>query len=81
MSPGTTWEPFELDEGEYSQLVEAVKSTPVSEIEPYSRFAHIQYQFDNSFDEIEDFTEWFFAVCEEYRDNWYDELRRAGKLS
>ena len=80
MSPGASWKPFTLVQEEYDELVVAVKETPISEIEPFARYAHLPFKLDSSFDQIADRFEWIKAVCEKHRDNWHSKLRKAGKL-
>ncbi len=52
MSHGTSWEPFTISEDEYAALVDAVQSTPISEIKPYARYAFVALKFDRSLDNI-----------------------------
>ena len=81
MSPGTKWEPFTLSEDEYTDLAEAVRRTPVSEINPYARYAFLPMKFDHRFDNISEWEGWFAAACKEHRDAWHADLRKAGAIS
>jgi len=81
MSSGTSWEPFAISEGEYSALVEAVQSTPISEIKPYARYAFVPMKFDHSLDGIEEWLDWFRASCHKHRAAWHEELEKAGAIS
>ena len=81
MSPGASWEPFTLEIDEYESLVEAIKTTPIIDIEPHARYAHVPLKFDSSFDQLTSRWDWMKAVCEKHRDSWHAELRKAGKLA
>ena len=50
MSPGTTWEPFELSLEEYADLVEAVRSVPVESLCGRAQCAQLAFTFDPEFD-------------------------------
>lgn len=50
MSPGATWEPFELSDAEYRQLVAAVMAIPPESLRARARYAHVQFVFDPEFD-------------------------------
>src|SRR5690349_3761049 len=50
MSPGATWEPFELSPEEYRDLVEAVRTVPVESLRDRARYAHLGFTFDPAFD-------------------------------
>ena len=81
MSPGASWEPFTISEEEYTDLVEAVKRTPVSEIKGCARFASLPMKFDDEFNHIEDRIAWMTAACEKHRDSWlakHEELNTSG---
>lgn len=80
MSPGTEWEPFTISENEYDALVEALQSTPISEIKPHARFAFVPMKLDHSFDSITELLEWFRAVCDKHREAWHLELEKAGAM-
>jgi hypothetical protein len=77
MSPGATWEPFTISKEEYAALTEAVRQTPISEIQPSARYAELPMTFDPKFDHIQDRIEWLSAVCRKHRDSWHDELRKT----
>jgi hypothetical protein len=81
MSPGTDWEPFTLSEPEYQTLVEDVQCTPVEEIKPFARYAHIKFKFDHSLDGIATRYDWFAACCKKYRESYHQDLRDAGAMS
>jgi hypothetical protein len=50
MSPGATWEPFELSPEEYRDLVEAVRTVPPESVRDRARYAHLAFTFDPAFD-------------------------------
>ena len=78
MSPGATWNPFEISEEEYNKLVEDVFSTDLEEIAPFARYAEVKFKIDNSFDHIKDMFDWISATCEKHRADWHKELKRKG---
>jgi hypothetical protein len=71
MSPGTDWEPFTVSLDEYAELVEAIQSTPLSEIRPHARYASLPFKFDHSFDDIVELIDWQQAVCEKHREQYH----------
>ncbi len=75
MSPGATWEPFTITIEEYNHLVVAVKNTPIAEISPYARFAHLAMKFDETFDHLTDRFEWMGEVCKKHRARFHEELK------
>lgn len=81
MNAGAQWEPFAISDEEYRQLAEAVQSTPISQIKPHARYAFLPMKFDHSFDDIEEWQDWFRAVCQKHRNAWHEELERAGMTS
>lgn len=50
MSPGATWEPFEISPEEYRELVAAVRSVPPESLRDRARYAHVPFKFDPEFD-------------------------------
>jgi len=78
MSPGVTWEPFELSRQEYDVLVAAVRSSEVELLRSRTRYAFLRFKFDSSFDHLTDYFQWLETVCKEHRARWHAELRDAG---
>ncbi len=74
MSPGAIWEPFTITWEEYSQLVEAIESTPVDAIKPHARYAWLKPKFDPSLENIDVYIAWMTAACQKHRDGWKEEL-------
>lgn len=81
MSPGATWEPFRLSAAEYGVLIEALRSTPISEIKPFARYAALPMKRDPSFDDIQDRLQWVRVVCGKHRDAWQADLKKAEETS
>jgi hypothetical protein len=50
MSPGATWDPFELSPEEYRDLVEAVQSVSPESLRVRARYAQLAFTFDPAFD-------------------------------
>lgn len=81
MSPGTSWKSFSINDAEYAELIEAILGTPLEYVAPQARYAHMKPRIDRTFDDIQDYTDWMFAVCEEHRDSWQNKLKGAEKLA
>jgi hypothetical protein len=71
MSPGASWEPFEIMDQEYRQILPAILHTDSDELRKQARFAGIPMQIDSDFDHIQDRFEWMQAVCNKHRDLWH----------
>jgi hypothetical protein len=68
MSPGATWEPFEISETEYLELVETITHLDPGLLGDAARYTKVKFRFDNSFDHIRDLFEWLQAVYEKHRE-------------
>ena len=77
MSPGASWEPFELTEEEYSELWSEIDKTDVSSLSDKARYAEVKFIRDPEFDNITDRFEWMEKVCEKHRDRYMRESGRA----
>lgn len=58
---------------EYTDLVDAVKHTPVSEIKSRARYAGQPLKFDNELSHIQNRVAWMKAACDKHRDRWLAE--------
>lgn len=67
MSPGATWEPFEISESEYQDLVATIKELDPATLGDTARYTEVKFAFDHSFDHIQDLFEWIQAVGQEHR--------------
>lgn len=74
MSPGATWEPFEISKSEYDALVETIRTLDPLTLGDDARYTWPRFEFDPSFDEIDSWEEWLFAVCEKHRDAYHLKL-------
>jgi hypothetical protein len=77
MSPGASWQPFELSRGEYDELVQAVKLLDPQSLGDRARYTRVKFEFDSSFDHIETWESWLEAVCQKHRDAFLRKHRRA----
>lgn len=68
MSPGASWEPFEISQEEYYELVAVIKNQDPKTISNEARFTAIKFKFDTSFNAIEERFEWLSKVCEKHRE-------------
>ena len=75
MSPGATWQPFELSRAEYKELVQAIGDLDPKSLGNRARYTRVKYDFDSSFDSIQAWESWLRAVCKKHRDAY---LRRQG---
>lgn len=89
MSPGAIWEPFAITSEEYTQLVEAIESTPLADIKPHADYALAKPRFDHELDGLQDYFEWVLAIGEKYgkrklpaevRDKLLEDLRNRPKM-
>lgn len=78
MSPGATWEPFEITADEYRALLAAIRDTPVDSLRAQARYASVPLSVDPAFDGITDRVEWIMAVCQKHRDSWFPRVEAAG---
>ncbi len=75
MSPGATWDPFVIEQEEYTQLVHLVQTTPLEHIRPQARYAFMTFIFDPQFDRISDYFGWMAAACSKHREAYHQRLR------
>ena len=73
MGPGASWKPFQLSETDYKNLIDLVRNTDPKTLQKISRFFHIKFIEDNSFDSIQDQFEWQDAVCNKHRERYREE--------
>jgi hypothetical protein len=74
MSPGASWEPFEISADEYAELVEAVRTLDPGTIADQARYTSGKFAFDDAFDGIADPLEWYKAVCDKHREAYHRQL-------
>ena len=74
MSPGASWEPFEISQEEYTELVQVLKTQDPKTIKHEARFTSIKFQFDTSFDNIEEIFEWKSQICKKHKANYHSQL-------
>ena len=70
MSPGASWEPFEVDEDTYSKLTNKIKSTDPEILLRANESFFIKFDFDTSFDHITERELWVTNVCKKHRENY-----------
>jgi hypothetical protein len=68
MSPGATWEPFEISETEYLELVEAITNLDPGLLGDTARYTEVKFRVELSLDHIQDRFDWIQAVCEKHRE-------------
>ena len=77
--PGAEWEPFSVNAEEYRALVEALKATPLAEVNPSARYAWRVPEFDASLDHIENFMEWLIAACQKHGKKGREKVSDLGR--
>lgn len=71
MGPGATWKPFKFSKQEYIELVNAIKVLEPKSLGKAARYTSVKYEFDNSFDHIED---WVTDVCEKHKKSFHRKM-------
>jgi len=79
MSPGATWEPFELSESEYAELAREVESVDPASFSDQARYAWQKFVFDPSFDGLQEHLDWVRQVCEKHREAFHERMRRRSR--
>jgi hypothetical protein len=77
MSPGATWEPFQLKKKTFSELLDLVKKTDPKTLKDKARYISIKFIRDKSFDPITDQFEWLEAVCNKHRERFHAEMAKG----
>lgn len=72
MGPGASWKPFRLNKKTYEMLFETILKTDPITLSNRSRYYHIKFIEDKSFDHIKEQFEWQKTTCDKHRD-WYHE--------
>jgi hypothetical protein len=75
MSPGATWQPFQLEKDEYDNLVQAIKTLNPKTLGEKARYTSVKLEFDSSFDHIKKWEKWLLSVCEKHRDSYHKRLK------
>lgn len=73
MGPGTSWDPFQIDQKAYSELVQLIRQTDPKTLKEKSRYYFIKFIEAPEFDAIQDQWEWVSVVCEKYRERYHEE--------
>lgn len=77
MSPGATWQPFQLSQKEYKKLEQAIKDLNPQSLGEKARYTRVKFEFDSNFDHIKRWEPWLFAVCEKHRESYHQKLPHA----
>ena len=76
MSPGATWKPFRISSKEYKSLVQAINNLDPKSLGDEARYTWVKFEFDRSFDHVQSWGNWLFAVCEKHRNSYHQ--RQSG---
>jgi len=79
MSPGASWEPFEISPAEYEAVVAQVLSPDRRVLESEARYFWQEFVLDHEFDQDADWFTWTKRVCAKHRAAWHERLRRIGR--
>ncbi len=71
MSPGATWQPFEISSAEYEELVEVIRFLDPQSLGDRARYTGVKYEFDSDFDDIREWQLWISAVCQKHRGSYH----------
>jgi hypothetical protein len=77
MSPGATWQPFQIKLDEYEGLVQTIKSLDPKTLGENARYTLVKFEFDSSFDHIKKWEKWLFSVCDKHRDSFHKKQHGA----
>ena len=75
MSPGASWEPFEVSEAEYAETVAKVLNPDRVILKRYARYIDQQWTLDPTFDHYTDWFQWFNAACAKHRSAYHARLK------
>jgi hypothetical protein len=76
MSPGATWDPFDISRETYQALLTQVRQADPQILKGLARYAWIQFWEDPSFDYIEDWLTWVGRVCQKHRERYHLEIAK-----
>jgi hypothetical protein len=79
MGPGASWEPFELSEAEYGEVLPYVLDPERASLALYARYPDQQWQLDPMFDHYTDWSDWLTAVCAKHREAYHARARAQSK--
>ncbi len=79
MSPGASWEPFEISEAEYRELLPHVLGPDRGELRQHARYSWQEFSLDPSFDAYLDYSAWLQAVCKKHRPSYRAKLQNLGE--
>ena len=79
LSPGASWDPFQINSSTYSLLIDEIRELAPSDLAGRARYTQLKYIEDPSFDVSEDRCEWAEAACDKHRD-WYIGQTAKGSL-
>ena len=71
MSPGVSWEPFQLNEEEYEGLWEALERIDPTQLE--ARFTSVKYKRDPELENETKFLSWTAKACAKHKEWFFDE--------
>lgn len=75
MSPGASWEPFELSESEYAETVAKVLNPDRVVLKRYARFIDQHWTLDPTLDHYTDWLAWFSTACAKHRSAYHARLK------
>lgn len=77
MSPGAIWQPFEITKEEYDELKNAILSVAPRDLNNFTRYSNIQFEFDSEFDSIQGRLEWIAETCDKHRKSYHQKLKNC----
>lgn len=76
MSPGATWDPFQINQETYQALLNQVRHTDPQSLKGLARYCFIQFWEDPSFDYIQDRMTWLARACKKHRERYHLEIAK-----
>jgi hypothetical protein len=70
MGSGAIWAPFEIDEGEYAELLESIWSMPEHQLLEIAGGTWVRLTRDTELDVYTDPYQWMMAACAKHRSAW-----------
>ncbi len=80
MSPGATWEPFELANLEYEELLCSLQQQNMEQLRNGARYARFPCVTDSSLSQIPNRFDWVRAISEKYRAAYLERQNRNNEI-
>ena len=75
MSPGASWEPFEISNEEYAEILPKVLNPDQDMLRRFARYPERKFEIDPAFDHHTDYFAWYAAVCDKHRTAFHAKMQ------